>query len=203
MYIPDQYKNENHAEIKAFLEQNSFGILVNQNGGNLWATHIPMLLDINENGKEILHGHISKDNQQWKNFTSDQNILAIFSGPHCYVSSSWYVLEEVPTWNYSAVHVYGTIKIIEGLAVMKSLKKLVDKYEAASKNPIRIESLSQKTMRQANGIVTFEIEINEIQAVKKMSQGRDEKDYNTIIDELEKSENPDAAAVAKIMKCPR
>jgi len=204
MYIPEQYKNENEAEIKDFLQKNSFGILVNQTDGKLWATHIPLELDKDENGQDILHGHLSKANAQCESFISDNKILAIFPGPHTYISSSWYEKEEVPTWNYIAVHVYGTIKIIEGEALLNSLKKLVDKYEANSENPVRVEELSNKTMRQINGIVGFIIEIDDIQAVKKMSQTRNDKDYHNIISELEKTENTDAVEVAKIMgKCPR
>lgn len=200
MFIPDIYKNENQEEIRTFLIQNSFGILVNQTNGKLCATHIPLELDINKEGKEILVGHISKENPQWKGFTDNDHVLAIFSGPHSYISPSWYNHENVPTWNYIAVHVYGKIKIIEGEAVTNSLKKLVDKYEQASENPVRIEDLSKKTMMQTRGIVAFEIEIEEIQATKKMSQNRDDMDHATIILELEKTKNSQSVAVANEMK---
>jgi len=204
MYVPDLYKNENQEEIIQFLKENSFGILVNQTDGKLWATHIPLEFEVAKNGNQILYGHLSKENPQWKSFTSDAKILAIFSGPHSYISSSWYEKENVPTWNYIAVHVYGTIKIVKGAAVVASLKKLVDKYEATSKNPVRVENLSEKTMRQTEGIVAFEIEINEIQAVKKMSQNRNEKDFHNIISELENSKTTGAHEVAAILKkCPR
>jgi len=204
MYIPDIYKNEDQEEIKDFLQKNSFGILVNQTDGKLWATHIPLELDKNEAGKSILVGHISKENPQWKSFNTNSEVLAIFSGPHSYISPSWYDHENVPTWNYTAVHIYGTVKIIEGEALLLSLKKLIDKYEANSENPIRMEDLSEETMSQAQGIVAFEIEINTIQAVKKMSQNRDAKNYKNIISELEKTGDPNAVAVAKTMaKCPR
>ena len=134
---------------------------------------------------------------------SDANVLAIFSGPHSYISSSWYEKENVPTWNYIAVHVYGKIKIIEGDAVVASLKKLTDKYEQNSENPVRIEELSSKTMRQTSGIVAFEIEIESIEAVKKMSQNRNEKDYQNIISELGKTKETAAIEVANVMKkCP-
>jgi len=204
MYIPELYKNESQEEITAFLQKNSFGILVNQVDGKLWATHIPLELDRNENGKQILLGHLSKENPQWQSFTSEEKVLAIFSGPHTYISSSWYEKENVPTWNYIAVHIYGTIKIIEGQAVIDSLKKLVDKYESHSENPVRIEALSERTMRQAAGIVAFEIEIESIEAVKKMSQNRNDKDYHNIITQLEVSKNQEAKVVADEMKkCPR
>lgn len=203
MYIADGYENQNQEEIRDFLRKNSFGILVNQTDGKLWATHIPLELETNREGKEILVGHISKENPQWTAFENDNKILAIFSGPHTYISSSWYEKENVPTWNYIAVHIYGTIKIIEGEAVVDSLKKLVDKYESNSENPVRIEDLSEKTMRQTRGIIAFEIEINDIQAVKKMSQNRNEKDFANIISELEKTGDPDNVAVAQVMrKCP-
>lgn len=200
MYIPDMYKNENPEEIKAFLIQNSFGILVNQTNGKFCATHIPLELDINKEGKEILFGHISKENPQWKGFTDNDQVLAIFSGPHSYISPSWYNHENVPTWNYIAVHINGKIKIIEGEAVTNSLKKLVDKYEQHSEHPVRIEDLSKKTMLQTRGIVAFEIEIEEIQATKKISQNRDDMDHATIILELEKTKNSQSIAVAEEMK---
>jgi len=202
MYIPDIFKNENQEEIKDFLQKNSFGILVNQTNGKLWATHIPLELDTNKNGKQVLYGHISKENPQWESFADNDKILAIFSGSHSYISSSWYDHESVPTWNYIAVHLYGTIKIIEGEAVIESLKKLVDKYEQNSENPVRVEDLSKKTMMQTRGIVAFEIEIEEIQAKHKLSQNRDEKNYDNIITELKKTKNPQAIEVAnEMLKC--
>lgn len=202
MYIPDIYKNENQEEINNFLHNNSFGILVNQTNGKLCATHIPLELDTNTNGKKVLQGHISKENPQWKGFLDNDKVLAIFSGAHSYISSSWYDHENVPTWNYIAVHVYGTIKIISGEAVIESLKKLVDKYERNSEKPVRVEDFSKKTMMQTRAIVAFEIEIEEIQAVHKLSQNRDDKNYKNIVCELKKTGNIQDEAIANEMsKC--
>lgn len=200
MYIPPLYHFENSDEITAFLQRNSFGILVNQTDGALWATHIPLELDTKDDGTSILFGHISKENPQWKGFSSDASVLAIFTGPHSYISSSWYEKENVPTWNYIAVHIYGKVKIIEGAAVIDSLRKLTDKYEKSSENPVRVDALSEKTMRQVHGIIAFEIEIERIEAVRKMSQNRNEKDFQNIISALEKTGQQDAAAVARCMK---
>ena len=203
MYIPDIYKNENKEEINKFIQENSFGILINQTNGKLWATHIPLELDTNKNGGSILFGHLSKENPQWEGFIENNEVLAVFSGPHSYISSSWYDHENVPTWNYIAVHVYGTIKIIDAEAAIEVLKKQVDKYEQKSKNPVRIEDFSKKTMMQSSGIVAFEIEITQIQATRKMSQNRDEKNYQNIISELEKANTNDSIAIANEMKkCP-
>ena len=199
MYIPDLYKNDNKEAIRTFLKDNAFGILINQTNGKLWATHIPLELEINKEGEEVLMGHISKENPQWTAFESDDQVLAVFTGAHAYISSSWYDHENVPTWNYSAVHIYGKIKIIEGDAVIDSLTKLVDKYEQNSKCPVRVSELSKKTMMQTRGIVAFEIKIEEIQAQNKMSQNRDDKNYSNIISELERTENPQSMAVAREM----
>lgn len=198
MYTPAHYKNENIAEVKEFLKQNSFGILVSQVEGRPWATHIPLELDTDESGNDVLISHIAKANPQWKHFSNDTEVLCIFNGPHSYVSSSWYEKEEVPTWNYIAVHVYGKLKILEEAAVLASMHKLVDKYEQQSECPVSVAELSPKTMKQVKGVVGFQIVITDIQATKKLSQGR-KNDHPRIIEELEKRD-PQSVAIAQAMK---
>lgn len=204
MYIADHYENTDPAAIENFIAENSFGILVNQTEGKLWATHIPLEIDVNAKGEKVLYGHLSKENRQWKGFAENDRVLAIFSGPHAYISSSWYDFENVPTWNYSAVHVYGKVRVIEGDELIDHLGRLVGKYEATQQNPVSVAGFSRKTMLQTRGIVGFEIVIDDIQAIRKLSQNRDEKNYRNIISELEKTGKPDAIAVASDMKkCPR
>ena len=200
MYIPDRFKNENLPVIKDFIAHHGFGILIHQGHKKLRATHIPMLLDQNKEGKDILLGHMSKSNPQWSYFKDNDNVMAIFMGPHCYVSSSWYQKESVPTWNYIAVHIYGKIKIIEGAAIIDDMRKLVDKYEKNSENPVSVDRLSPKSMKMVNGVVGFEIEITEIQSAFKLSQNKDETDYKNIVEELEQSDDYKAKAVAEEMK---
>ncbi|MFD2587015.1 FMN-binding negative transcriptional regulator [Croceitalea marina] len=183
MYIPHYYKNENIAEVKKFIQENSFGILVNQVDGKPWATHIPLELDHDEHGKAILVSHISKVNPQWKEFEKQPEVLCIFNGPHSYISSSWYNEEEVPTWDYIAVHVYGKLSILSEEEVMKSLHKLVNKYEKESENPVSLHDMSSKTLKQVKGVVGFKIEIRDIQAAFKLSQTR-QQDHAAIIKNL-------------------
>ena len=199
MYIPHQYKNEDLKEVKEFIRSNSFAILVNQVDGSPWAAHIPLELEQNDNEEDILVGHIAKANPQWKSFEPGSKVLAIFNGPHSYISSSWYKEEEVPTWNYIAVHVYGHIKIQDEDQLYRSLNKLVDRYEKESDEPISLDRLSKKTMRQIKGVVGFEIYISDIQAAYKLSQGRPE-DHRRIIDQLEQSNESGATAVASEMR---
>lgn len=198
MYIPAHYKNEDLEEVKEFIVRNSFGILVNQVKGRPWATHIPLELDVDQEGRDILVGHISKANLQLKDIEEDHEVLCIFNGPHSYISSSWYKEEEVPTWNYIAVHAYGTLQLLDEGAVLASLHKLVDKYEQNSDHPLSLHDLSPNTMRQTKGIIGFQIVIKEIQAAYKLSQGRKE-DHQNIIHELKRTGCPGSSAIAEHM----
>ena len=182
MYIPHYYKNEDLKEVHEFIRQNSFGILVHEVEGKPWATHIPLELEI-KNTTHVLVGHIAKANPQWKSFKNEPEVLCIFNGPHAYVSSSWYNEEEVPTWDYIAVHVYGKLKILNEAETMEALHRLVDRYETDSKAPLSLKDLSPKTLRQVKGVVGFLIEIQEVQAAYKLSQTR-EGDHKAIIKNL-------------------
>jgi transcriptional regulator len=194
MYIPNIYKNENISQIKEFISQNGFAIVVSQTNTKFAATHIPLQLDKDNNDEDVLIGHLSKQNPQALNIKDNDEVLVIFNGPHAYISSSWYQNEEVPTYNYIAVHIYGTIKTLSSEELMKSLKKLVDTYEQNIQNPVSVEKMSSKTLQQINGIVGFSINIKEIQAAYKLSQNRNKKDYQNIINQLESNENPNNIA---------
>ena len=152
----------------------------------------------------MIYGHISKANFQLKDYTEGkEEVLLIFNGPHSYVSSSWYNHENVPTWNYIAVHIYGSLEVIDNEELKYSLDKLINKYEAKMENPIHLDSLSEKTMKQMKGIIGFKIHINEIQAAYKLSQNRDDEDYHNIVEELNKSEHNLDKETSKIMKSKR
>ncbi|MCX2720284.1 FMN-binding negative transcriptional regulator [Lentiprolixibacter aurantiacus] len=198
MYIPLQYRNENLEEVKDFLRDNAFAILVSQVDNRPWATHLPLELETTPKGKQVLTGHMARRNPQWKHFQPDTQVLAIFNGPHAYISSSWYQDEEVPTWNYVAVHIYGTLRILKEEEVMASLHRLVDKYEAQSKHPVSLSEMSDQTLRQVNGVVGFQIDIEEVQAAFKLSQGR-EKDHERIIEELCKRNRGGDSGIIKHM----
>lgn len=197
MYIPKHFENTDAKQIDEFIRQNSFATLVTQGEDKPLASHIP--LELSEDGKR-LHGHVARANQQWKTFNSTDEALVIFTGPHTYVSSSWYDHENVSTWNYVAVHVYGTIRIIEGDELYNALKKLTDKYEKNSERPVSVEKMpSEYVNNSVRGIVGFEITIKAVQATSKLSQNRNEKSYQNIIKELEKR-GDQANQIAELMK---
>lgn len=196
MYIPNQFRNENLTQVRSFLEANSFGMLVSVLDGRPWASHIPLELSLDH---ALLTGHLSKANPQAKTLTEGQEVLAIFTGPHTYVSSSWYSHENAPTWNYVAVHVYGTLSLLDEAEVYESLKQLVDKYERASERPIRMENFSEKMLAQMRGIVCFKITIGDIQAAYKLSQNRNDHDHQNIVAELSKRPDAMSKQIADLM----
>ena len=201
MYIPDYYNDSTIEEVKDFIKAHGFGLLITTTADRPQATHIPMEPGTNDKGKDVLRGHIAKANPQWKSFKDNGEVLVVFQGPHAYVSSSWYTHKDVPTWNYVAVHVYGTISIIEGEKLYRSLKELVDKYENSTKTYLSLESLPEKMIkRDMRGIVGFEIAITEVRAAFKLSQKKDDETYANIVNKLGASEKDHEKAISEYMK---
>lgn len=110
MYIPKYFEVTDFNEIEKSIQSNSFGTLVTTNDGKPIATHLPLMLHKKEDDYYIT-GHFAYANSQWKMLAENQ-VLVMYQGPHAYISSSWYQAENVPTWNYQAVHIYGTASIM-------------------------------------------------------------------------------------------
>jgi transcriptional regulator len=198
MYTPKLNRNENVGQLREFIRQNGFAILISTVEGKLWASHIPLFLSANG---EKLSGHLARGNKQWKEWNKETEILAIFSGSHSYISSSWYDHENVPTWNYIAVHVYGKLKILSDSELLQSLKDLTDKYEKSSERPVSVERMNPAFVKkEMMGIIGFEIHITRMEAAYKLSQNRDAKNHEAIIAQLEKRNDPASVAVASEMK---
>lgn len=200
MYIPDRYRNEDHEQIRKFLKDHAFGILVSTGPEGPMATHLPLEYEVAGDGKGWIRGHFARANPQWRHLSEGAEVLCIFNGPHAYVSSSWYREEEVPTWNYIAVHVRGRYRVQSPEALWTSLRKMVAKYEKDSEDPVSLDAMSPDTLRQVRGIVGFEIEVTRLEAAYKLSQGREE-DHGRIIRELRKR-GSGAAAIADAMDMP-
>ncbi|WP_342534737.1 FMN-binding negative transcriptional regulator [Lysinibacillus sp. FSL K6-0057] len=200
MYVPKYYKVTDLEEIKEFIQHNAFATIVSIRKGKPIAAHIPVLLKKIEDDY-YLTGHLAYGNPLWKTFEEVHDILVIFNGPHAYISSSWYEHENVPTWNYQAVHVYGKASIMEGKDLEQDLSSLLEKYESFRENPVLWDKLSPELLQQEmKGIKGFKIKVEEVQAAYKLSQNRNASDYANIINELYKEEDPHADAVAAAMK---
>ncbi len=198
MYTPLSFKNENTDELKQFIKDNNFGLLISEINSKPWATHLPFVINPNTN---TLSAHLSRGNRQWKQLSENKEVLVVFQGPHSYISSTWYDHENVPTYNYIAVHVYGQPRIIEGEELVAHLKQLVNHHEQHSQNPASVERMTPSYLqREIKGIVALEIKITSIEASYKLSQNRDEVNHKNIINELEKEDDNNAAEIAKAMR---
>ena len=201
MYIPKINQLKDHKQIFKFVTTNSFGILVN-NAENLpIATHIPMDLSERKDGQWLIQCHIAKANPQWKSLEKNNQSLCIFTGPHAYISSSWYTSVNVPTWNYMAVHLYGKARILKASELKTLLKQQIDTYESNSENPTKMADYETGFIdRLTRAVVGIEIIVEDIQAKYKLSQNKNEHEVNNLIGHLEKSDDPNAINIAKEMK---
>ncbi|RKJ39717.1 FMN-binding negative transcriptional regulator, partial [Butyricicoccus sp. 1XD8-22] len=148
-----------------------------------------------------LTGHMAYGNPQWRTFETCEDVLVMFQGPHAYISSSWYEKENVPTWNYQAVHIYGTVSILKNEELVQDLTMLLQKYEKHRENPVLWEKLSPEILeKELKGIVGFKMKVEEIQAANKLSQNRNEKDYQNIINKLYEEGDLHSQQIAQLME---
>ena len=200
MYIPKYFKVTNVDEIWDFVQKNSFATIVTTEQVKPIATHLPLVLK-KKGDDYYLTGHMAYGNPQWRTFETCEDVLVMFQGPHAYISSSWYSQENVPTWNYQAIHMYGKVSIIEKVELIEELTQMLEKYEQNRENPVLWDKLSPKLIdNQLKGIVGFKIKVEEIQAAYKLSQNRNDTDYTNIIDKLQNEGNPNSNQIAEQME---
>ncbi|MEK5061453.1 transcriptional regulator [Paenibacillus sp. FSL H7-0326] len=197
MYIPSHFKMENDETMYDVIQKYGFATLFSIHEGTPFATHIPLMLDENQ---QYLYGHVARTNPQWKDI-QDQTVMAIFQGPHCYISSSWYESNRaVPTWNYISVHVYGKVEQIDGEELKKSLSELVNKYE----DPDSIYQLNEvdETFLEGmtKGVVGFKVKIEKMEGKAKLSQNHSIDRRKLVIQELEKSKEDNEQNIAAYMR---
>ncbi|WP_251943706.1 FMN-binding negative transcriptional regulator [Staphylococcus sp. Marseille-Q5304] len=200
MYIPKQYEIHDIQEMKQFMKDHAFVTIVSVNqDGKPMATHMPV--NVTETGDEIyISGHFAKGNTQWQTFEEADDVLVIFQGPHSYISSTWYEKEDVPTWNYQSIQVYGRSRLLTEQELEQELIKLLDRYEGHRDNGATWDNMSDQTRKQIKGIVGFELKVTEIAAAYKLSQSRSESDRSQIVKELENSGHNLEQGVAQAMK---
>ena len=135
MYIPAVFEERDLPKLHAAVERYSFATLVSHGDNGMAASHLPLLLD-RDGEKGTLVGHMARANEQWRE-AAGQAVMAIFSGPHAYVSPSWYeATQVVPTWNYTAVHTCGRVEVIqEEDTLLAILRRTVEVYERAMPRP--------------------------------------------------------------------
>jgi transcriptional regulator len=199
MYIPSYYSETDEHTLIEFMQAHSFASMISSENNNLRATHLPFVIE--KRGNQIfLVSHMAKANPQWKEFIGNE-LLIIFQGPHAYISPTHYEKKQnVPTWNYIAVHAYGKAVIIaEPALVITVLEKMILSYETSYINQWKQLSDDYKNS-MIKGIVAFEIEITKLEGKFKLSQNKTKNEQQTIISAFEKSQDSLEKGIAEEMK---
>jgi len=199
MYSPPYNRVEDRREVVDFMRANSFALLVTATGGVPLASHLPVTVADGAGGI-VIHSHMAKPNPQWQEFFEDE-VLVVFSGPHAYVSPRWYeATERVPTWNYAAVHAYGTARVTPDKAVKRAAQRALvaelDPEWLPKFDALRAEYVAS----MLEGIVTFDIAVTRLETRWKLSQNRGRREQELIAAELDKSADPALQALAALTR---
>ena len=202
IYLPPAFTEARPAVLIDHIERHDFGLLVSHGAAGIVASHIPFLVE--RQGEELhLLGHLARPNPQVEELRRGEEALAIFTGPHAYISPGWYAGgPSVPTWNYVDVHAYGTLRLIEeGAWLRRFLRRLTDRHEAANPVPWRMQDLPEAYLDgMLKGIVGLDITVTRLEGKYKLSQNRPAVDRPRVIAALEQRGDADALAVARLMR---
>ena len=202
MYLPNAFREDDPETLVSFMRAHSFATLVSLLDGSPVASHIPLIVGW-QGGVVSLRGHLAMPNPQWRVFGSGES-LAIFSGPHAYISPSLYEKREsVPTWNYMAVHAYGSPRIFRLAesreAVKAMLEAMIETYDPSYKS--QWDELSDGFREgMLNGIVGFEMVVTRLEGKYKLSQNRSQADQQRVAASLSQSPDPTVSAVGRAMR---
>lgn len=203
MYVPKYAQFDEPNLIYEFMESHSFATIVTHQK-DLFANHFPFLIG-RENGRITLSGHMARNNPQWKHLESGSQVLVIFQGPHAYISPGIYVNKlNVPTWNYTAVHLYGRARAMHDAASIENiLTRTVEKFENQRTQPWKYDLPQDFRGELIKAIVGFEIEVERVEGKFKLSQNRDAKDYIAVIEEFTKHTDSNSKELLKYMTATR
>jgi transcriptional regulator len=198
MYVPKHFQPTNHQEAISFMQKYSFATIVTMLNGVPEATHLPFLVELRDE-QLVLVSHFAKANPQ-AGAVFKETSLVIFTEPHAYISPSNYEkAQNVPTWNYLAVHAYGKATLIDDKTqVAQLLEKMIGFYEIAYQE--QWDKLSDDYKhKMMNGITAFEIVVDDLQAKKKLSQNRTEIERENIISSFSSSTDKNELEIAAYM----
>jgi len=201
MYIPPAFAERDVAKLHAFMATYGFATIVSNGPEGLVATHVPVLLERDRGPYGTLVAHLARANPHGQAL-DDAEVLAIFHGPHGYVSPSWYATHPaVPTWNYAVVHAYGRARLVhDEIRLRDIVADLTAKYESGRARPWTVDGLPEQFMHgMLKAIVGVEIEITRLEGKLKLSQNRSAVDRRNVIAALRQSDNAADRALADYM----
>ncbi|MDU0813938.1 FMN-binding negative transcriptional regulator [Bacillus siamensis] len=196
MYIPAPFQLS-EAEAYDVIKEYGFAALFSTAGGMPYATHLPLMMS---KDNECLYGHFALPNPQWKEIEG-QSVLAVFQGPHCYISPKWYETNRaVPTWNYVAVHVYGEAELLDEEETVHSMGDLVLKYESPD-SPYKLEHVDAKFLSGMNkGVKGFKIKISKIEGQAKLSQNHSAQRQEMVVQQLKQIPHTNEQLISGLME---
>ncbi|MFN0055703.1 MAG: FMN-binding negative transcriptional regulator [Planctomycetales bacterium] len=199
MYIPPAFSQTAPDCLAQFIATHSFALLVSAREGIPSVSHLPLLYEPQPGTHGTLYGHMARANGHWREAVGD--VLAVFSGPHAYVSPTWYDSEQVvPTWNYAAVHVRGRLTLVEDAhESLEVLGRLVEFYERGMPKSWKFDPDDPWMQRLAEGIVAFRIAVTAIEGKWKLSQNQPPERRHKVIDALTQSGDDQSRQVAQMM----
>jgi transcriptional regulator len=212
MYVPEPFAERDVTVLFALVRARSFALLTSARPGEApVATHLPLLLDEKSGAQGVLVGHVARASPHWRHFDGETPALAVFSGPHAYVSARWYgAAKNVPTWNYLAVHVTGRPRVVADTArVFALLRELMGEHERALPEAARAVGRGPRELadipfahldRLARGIVAFELPVERISGKRKLSQNKKPSERRALIAGLRAAGSGGAAAIADAMQ---
>lgn len=200
MYSPAEFVQRDAEKLWDFIQGHSFALLISVEQGVPVATHVPLLVRRSEHSAGELLGHIARANPQAAS-AAGQRVLAIFSGPHAYISPSWYEAERVvPTWNYVAVHATGRLETIHDPRVTRDiLRATVTEYERSFAVPWSYPE-DEYTERLLSGITAFRIHVERLEGKWKLSQNQPRERRERVQQQLALQPRPGAQAIAALMQ---
>src|SRR5436190_10267957 len=203
MYNYPHYKEHDMEKVIAFMKDHPFITLIGTDkNGRIEATQIPVLVEEKE-GKLFIYGHIAKKSDHHQAFEENPDALALFTGAHTYVSGTWYSgnPHQASTWNYISIHARGQIKFLDEAGLVELLKKLSLHFENnnLTSSTIYDNLPGEYKEKLIKAILAFELEVTEMDNVHKLSQNRDEKSYDNIVQQLKQQEG-DAKEIGELME---
>jgi transcriptional regulator len=200
MYKFSYFTETNEQKVIAFMKENAFAMITGFGEEYPAVTQIPLEVEEKE-GKLLLHGHIMRKTDHHKAFEKNNNALAVFTGPHCYVSASWYSNPQTAsTWNYMTVHAKGKIIFTDDEGTYEAIKAVTNKYEGTETAGAFNNMPKDYIMPMLKAIVGFTIEVESIDNVFKLSQNKTAAEQLNIITELKKRGDYNSIMIAEEME---
>lgn len=201
VYLPSWFAERDNDAIARLVREYPFATLVTATGGEPQVSHLPLLHRADPAPHGALIGHVARANPHWR-LLNDHPSVAVFQGPHAYVSPSWYTepATMVPTWNYAVVHVHGAVETVDDrAATLATVQELTERFESGRAAPWRLQLEGERLDAMLGAIVAFRMTIMRVDAKFKLSQNRGAADRDGVIAGLLEDDHPEAVATAKWM----